>query len=292
MLTEPMSNSHINNDNFDIYDQENSKWQDKCINMMDTYGMLNMIRYIMIICALIFSYIGNPPSPKEITNCNPSSPKFNNTYCVDIYNILIEENDRTVYFILIVLVGMAGTFFIHLFLSFTKYITILLNTNGVKSGRGAFATFLAFVILGFILIRCFYCFASNDSKWRGFYFCANSKNKGLRILNNIWLQGIFTFCMILFLILAIKLLRTKDWNEFKKNITNTWMYFTTGEPYNNYSRRIYLAFNPPLIEGIPIVQQYSVSSLENPLLTEGVPIADQYSVSLLESTSNNRRNSY
>lgn len=244
-----------------IPEKEDNKWQDKCIRVMDTYGMLNMIRYMMIICALIFSYIGDPPSPENIKNCNPSSPLFNNTYCINTYNLLVKGNDRTVYFILVVLVGMAGTFFIQLFLTFTKYITIILNTNGFRSGRGAIATFIAFIILGFILIRCFYCFASNDSEWRNFYKCADSKNKGLRILNNIWLQGIFTFGMVLLIILFIKLLRTEDFNEFKENTKINWNYYTSTTPYYNYGNRVYLSFRPVIPEGIPIES-------ENTLLKE------------------------
>jgi hypothetical protein len=252
---------------------EDNQWQDKCINVMDTYGMLNMLRYILIICMLIFSYVGHPPSEKNITDCNPTYQFYNKTVCKDTYNELVRGNKMTVYIVLVVLLGQAGTFFIKLFLYFTKYIKIILNTNGFKSGRGACATFIGFAVLAFILIRCFYCFASTDSQWRGIFKCANSNNNGMKILNNIWLQGIFTACMIILLILAIKLLKTKNYIEFKYDSSNNYNYYTSSKPYYNLANRIYISFVPPPAEGIPINPE---SSDKNQYVTYESP---QHSIS-------------
>ena len=244
--------SLVNEDN---ENDEDNQWQDKCINVMDTYGMLNMLRYILIICMLIFSYVGNPPSENDITDCNPTYEFYNKTLCKDTYNELVRGNKMTVYIVLVVLLGQAGTFFIKLFLYFTKYIRIILNTKGFKSGRGMCATSIGFLVLAFILIRCFYCFASTDSQWRGFYKCANSNNNGMKILNNVWLQGLFTAGMIFLLIISIKLLKTKDFTEFKNDSSNNYNYYTSRQPYHNLAHRVYISFVPPPAEGIPIIPE-------------------------------------
>lgn len=243
--------SHYDQEDNEITSEDN-QWQDKCINVMETYGMLNVLRYILIVCMLIFSYIGNPPSEDNINDCNPSYSLYNKTLCENTYNELVRGNKMTVYIVLVVLLGQAGTFFIKLFLYFTKYIRIILNTSGFKSGRGAFATFIGFIVLGFILIRCFYCFASTDNEWRGFFQCANSNNNGMKILNNIWLQGLFTVLMTLLLILTIKLLKTKDFTEFKNDSSNNFTYYTSKQPYYNLAQRVYISFIPPPAVGTPI----------------------------------------
>ena len=63
----------------------------------------------------------------------------------------------------------------------------------------------------------------------------------MKILNNIWLQGLFTAGMILLLILSIKLLKTKDFTEFKTDSSNNYNYYTSRKPYYNLAHRVYIS---------------------------------------------------
>ena len=238
--------SILSTESGDLYVDLNSPkvevcWQDRARQFLASKGSV-ILSNLMIFCIMLYySYTANPADPDLVSRCQKGSWSDPGilAICRTTYPGLVGTQENGIGQRIATISAVGLPIMLYIFCHYSQDLALVIRAYGVEPRLALLSTLMGLFIFVAWIIRACYCFGGLNSPYA---FCATSKQKSYRLLNNMLIQ------VLLMLVSCFLLGGIADYILIKDASavwTARWNNLVSGVTYNKCKRTVVYLFDPP-----------------------------------------------
>jgi hypothetical protein len=208
---------------------------------LSSHGSAILSNLLIFFIMLYYSYTAHPADPDLVTKCrngNWSDPAVL-AACRESYPGLVDTQDNAIGQRIATISAVGVPIMLYIFCGYTQNLAVVVRAYGIEPAWASCSTMLGLAIFCGWIVRACYCFGGLDSM---FAFCAESKQRTFRILNNGLIQvGLMLASDILLAAIA-------EWfsvQDISSIWSSRWRDLKSGLVYLRCKKSIRYLFDPP-----------------------------------------------